>query len=384
VGIRGLVILAASGALCAGALTTAPAAGAKPPELPTKWRVVAHAPNSLAAAVAPTASSAWAFGWGAKQPTGPIFPVTQHWNGHRWASVKLPSGVKDSGMSCAGASSPDNVWAFSGAGAVNANPPDSVSALRLNRGHWTVVHNFPHSSFVTGCNVISPGNVWAFGGAVAGLGPPIGTWHFNGSGWREFNTGKWVLFNASVVSPSDIWATAGNVLSFQPGIERWNGRSWRLSTSIDSVLPKDTKTRHVGLDDVNAISSSDVWVLATVVRGSGLHAKFSFLVVHWDGRKWSRVKPGSAGYYLPTAVPDGHGSWWSPPYVPSGQVTYLLHRTNGRWVKFSLPVRLEVFFGSEIATFAIINVPHTSAMLVAGTQLLSHGTQGVVLAFGRL
>ena len=379
-GIRGLTVLAVCGALGAGAVTVAPAAVAKPPASAPKWRVVAHALNSLGAAVAPTASSAWAFGWGAKQPNGPIFPVGRHWNGHRWSSVKLPAGVKDSGMSCAGASSPSNVWAFSGTGAVNANPPSTVSALRLRQGRWTVVHDFPHSSYVTGCDVLSPSDVWAFGGAVAGLGPTIGTWHFDGSGWREFNTGKWVLFNASVVSPSDIWATAGNVLSFQPAIERWNGHSWRVSTSIDSVLPRRTKTTSVGLDNVNAISASDVSVLASVFRGR----TESFIVVHWNGHQWSRVKPGSAGYYLPTAVSDGHGGWWSPPYLPSGQVSYLVHRAGGCWVKSSLPVRLEVFLGSTISTISIVKVPHTPAMLVAGTQIGPHGTQGVVLVFGRL
>ncbi len=370
------MVVAACGALGASALTAAPAAGAKSPASAMKWHVVAHAPNSLGAAVAPTASNAWALGWGAKQPNGPIFAIARHWNSRRWSSVKLPRGVNNSGMSCAGASSPANVWAFSGAGAVGGNPPSSASALRLHQGHWILVKDFL-GSYVTGCNVIAASNVWAFGGAVAGLGPPIGTWHFNGSTWREFDTGKFALFNASVVSPSDIWATAGNVLSLQPAMERWNGRSWQVSTSIDSVLPEPTKNTFVGLASVKALSASNVWVLAQVVK----HFALSFIVAHWNGHKWSRVKPGSAGYYLPTAVSDGRGGWWSPPYLPNQATSYLLHRTSGRWVRSSLPVRLGVSIG---ASPAITRVPHTNAMLVAGTQLGSHGTQGVVLVFGRL
>jgi hypothetical protein len=65
-------------------------------------------------------------------------------------------------------------------------------------------------------------------------------------------------------------------------------------------------------------------------------------------------------------------------------VRYLLHRTNGRWTRFPLPVPLLVFFGAISSTFAMIHVPHTRAMLVAGTQLHPQGTTGVILGFGRL
>jgi hypothetical protein len=290
--------------------------------------------------------------------------------------------VKNSGMSCAGASSPKNVWAFSGAGASGGNPPSTVSALRLRSGHWAVARNFP-GSYVTGCNVLSPTNVWVFGGAVAGLGPAIGTWHFSGSAWRQFNTGSLVLFNGSAVSATDIWAAAADVSDIsriQPVIARWNGHAWREIRSIGSALPKVTSTTKVGLDNIKALSASNVWVLATVFRQSTL----SFLVVHWNGHTWSRVKPGSPGYYLPTAVRDGNGGWWSVPYLPSESAHYLLHRTHSSWTRVSLPVRLTTFFGIAGSSFGITHVPHSNAMLVAGTQMQSNTETGVVLAFGRL
>src|SRR5215472_14033485 len=208
-----LAILGACGALCATGLTlgvplaVAQAAHVQAPA--SRWRVVARTPASLGVVVAPTATSAWALGWGA-HPTGSIiFPVGRRWNGHRWSSVHFPSGVMNSGMSCAAAGSPTDVWAFSGAGAVNGEAPNAVSALRLRAGRWMIVKNFP-GSYVSGCNVLGPTDVWVFGGAVAGLGPPIGTWHFNGSRWRLFNTGSLAIFNASVVSAKDIWATAAD------------------------------------------------------------------------------------------------------------------------------------------------------------------------------
>ena len=382
--LRRIITLTACGVLCGGSfLLGAPYTSANVPAARPHWRVVARAAGgSLGVVVAPRATSAWAFGWGAHPPAGRIFPIGRHWNGHRWSGVQFPSGVKNSGMSCAGASSQTNVWAFSGAGASGGNPPSTVSALRLRSAHWIVAKNFP-GSYVTGCNVLSKTNVWVFGGAVAGLGRGIGTWHFSESSWRQFNTGNLVLFNASAVSATDIWAAAADVSNssrIQPVIARWNGHSWREITSIRSALPKVTSTTTVGVDNIKALSASNVWVLATVFRQSTI----SYVVVHWNGHTWSRVRRGSPGYYLPTAVRDGSGGWWSPPYLPNNTVPYLLHRTHGSWARSSLPVRLTIFIGAIGSTFGISHVPHSHAMLVAGASMQSNTLTGVVLALGRL
>ncbi len=382
-GRRRTAILSACGALCAGALTLgAPSAVANSQASGPHWRVLASTPGSLGTVVAPTATSAWALGWGAHPPAGPIFAIGRHWNGRRWSQVRFPSGVNRSGMSCAGASSPTDVWAFSGAGASGGNPPSTVSALRLRAARWVVVKDFP-GSYVTGCNVLGATNVWVFGGAVAGLGPAIGTWHLRGSRWTQIKTGNLVLFTASAVSAKDIWAAGADISHSprnQPVVARWNGSSWREIRSIGAALPGPTSTTLVGLDDIKAMSARNVWVLATVVRGSAV----SFVVVHWNGHNWSRVSPGSPGYYLPTAVSDGHGGWWSVPYLPNRPVRYLLHRAQGRWTRFALPVQLFFSPGSVSPTFGITHVPHSKAMLIVGTQIKPTGEAGVILAFGRL
>lgn len=377
--LTALVACAALGpsALLLGASSATANSGASAPG----WRVVARASARMDAVVAPTATSAWAFGWAAHEPNGPVFPVGRHWDGHRWSRVRFPTGITNSGMSCAGASSPANVWAFSGQGGAGGNPPGTVSALRLQAGRWVLVRDFPRS-FVTGCNVLSKTNVWVFGGEVAGTGPGIGTWHLHGSTWTSVNTGQLVLFNASVISPGDIWAVGADVthLTPLPVIGRWDGHAWREIRSIDAVLPRQTKTTRVGLESINAFSPHDVWVLALTARGGNLT---SFLVVHWNGHKWSRIRPGSAGYYLPTAVSDGHGGWWSPPYLLSLTARYLLHRANGRWRRSSLPVPMSLFPGFPPGN-GIAHVPHTNAMLLAGTESTPTGFSGVILALGKL
>jgi hypothetical protein len=357
-------VAAASAALAGGQSALAP-----------QWRVVARTPGFLDAIIAPAARDAWAFGWIPRR-NGLIAPVARHWNGRRWTSVTMPPGVGDSGMACAGASSPANVWAFSGAGASLGNPPASAAALRLQHGRWVVQHSFP-GSYVTGCNVFSPANVWVFGGQLAGLGPGVGTWHLTRSGWTMVKTGNLVLFNASAVSANDVWATGAAVtnhgMRITPVVARWNGRAWVPDKSITAALPTPSSHTGVGLEAINALSAKDVWVQGFLTRDGTISG---VVVVHWNGQRWHRVTPARRGYHLPNAVPDGHGGWWAPPFIQNPSAPYLLHEANGRWTRFPLPTR----GGFNLLSFSLANVPHTASMLAAGNS--SQG--GVILAFGRL
>src|SRR5215470_12036740 len=149
------IVLALSAALAAFTVglagPSAALAGAPSPSM-AQWHVAARTPGFLDAIVAPTATSAWAFGWIGKN-NGLIAPVTRQWNGQRWSAVTLPGAVKDSGVACAAASTPRNVWAFFGAGASLGNPPGNAGAQRLQNGQWVPEKTFP-GSYVTGCNVL--------------------------------------------------------------------------------------------------------------------------------------------------------------------------------------------------------------------------------------
>jgi hypothetical protein len=332
--------------------------------------------------IAPTATSAWTYTWSANA-TGPTSSVARHWNGHRWSVQALPRLLRYTAIACAGSTSASDDWAFAGAGGRNGNGPGIGAALQLRGGRWVIVQKLsPHpvDTYVTGCNVIGSTNVWVFGGVTAGLAGGVGTWHLSGSTWTSLNTGKLVIFNASVVSPDDIWATAADTTTIQPKpvLARWNGTTWTEDSSIDAVLPSPSNTRSVGLAAIKALSDHDVWVQAWV--SSSGHV-VSVVVVHWNGTKWSRVKPGSRGYYLPAAVPDGHGGWWSVPYPgATGLISYLLHQANGHWTRFPLPTPLYAF------NVHIAHVPHSRAMLATGQYRVSGRTAaiGVVLAFGSL
>jgi len=369
-----LTAVAAVTAATAGLAAPLPAI-AGTPSAAAQWHVVAQTPGFLDAIVTPTPISAWALGWIGRS-NGTIAPVARQWNGKSWTSVTLPSGVKDSGMACAGASAPDNVWSFFGAGASLGNPPATAGALRRQNGQWVVKQTFP-GSYVTGCNVLSGTDVWVFGGLVAGLGPGVGTWHLTSSGWAMLNTGNLVLIHASVVSPSDIWAAGADVTSVTPVpvLGRWNGTAWTEDRSIDAVLPKPTSKVGVGIDAINALSGSNVWVDAFTETQANV---VSFMVVHWDGSTWSRVRATAFGFHLPDAVSDGHGGWWAPPFVENPSAPYLLHGIDGRWTRFPLPIQE----GASVVpdNFVLAHVPQSAAMFAVGESKQG----GVVLARGTL
>ncbi len=180
------------------------------------------------------------------------------------------------------------------------------------------------------------------------------------------NTGKLVLFDASAVSARDLWAAAAVGLASAPALARWNGTAWSQDRSILGVLPKTTQQGRTVIEAVNAVSDHDVWVAAS----TSSHGRTTgIVVVHWNGVRWSRVKPKSAGYYLPSAVYDGNGGWWSAPYYATTAFTrYLLHEARGHWSKASLP-------GSEYTcTVKLARVPRSDVMLATGSNALATGT----------
>jgi hypothetical protein len=366
-----LAVCAALAAFAVGLAGPSAALAGAPSSSTGQWRVAARTPGFLDAIVSPTATSAWAFGWIGKN-NGLIAPVTRQWNGQRWSSATLPGAVKDSGVACAAASSPGNVWAFFGAGASLGNPPGSAGALSLQNGQWVPQKTFP-GSYVTGCNVLGASDIWVFGGEVAGLGPGVGTWHLTSSGWTSVNTGNLVLFRASVVSATDIWAAAADVSGAlpMPMVATWNGSAWVENRSISAVLPKPTSKAGVGIAAINALSARNVWVQAFV---EGQARIIRIIVVHWNGSSWSQVKPTSFGYHLPNAVPDGQGGWWAPPFTGQPSTSYLLHGVNGHWTRFPLPITS----AASLNNFVLTHVPNTALMFAAGES--SQG--GVILVRG--
>jgi hypothetical protein len=351
IAVAGVGLTTGSGALAASS-ASAP-----------RWQIVGTTSGYLNTLVAPSTGTQWAFG--ADELGKPMPPVALRHAGSRWVQAALPAAAKG-GIVCAGASSPSNIWAFEGEmfGPFGAN---SAAALQLRSGHWVMRHNFG-GLFVTGCNVLSPSDVWVFGST--GAGPSIGTWHLHGSTWTHMTSYPGLyLGQASVVSPSNIWATGWDGL--EGILAHWNGSAWTTDPSLLKALPTPSSTVEVQVSAVTAISSADLWVEAIIGRRDQ-HGVWHYgpQVEHWNGARWSQVAASAFGYYLPVAVPDGHGGWWSAGYRPSGSsapsMTYLLHGSRGRWVKVPLPTARR---GYLLGVGDVVNVPGTRTAYAVGDEI---------------
>jgi hypothetical protein len=337
-----------------------------------RWRIVGTTPGELTSVVAPSAGTQWAFG--ARYSSKPESPIALRHSGSRWIRVAMPSAASGV-IACASASSPRDIWAFDGE-LFGPVAPDATAALRLRNGHWSVSQSFGSGLFVTDCHALSPTNVWAFGST--GAGPSIGTWHLQKSSWTQMNTYPAnFLGQASVISPGNIWATGWD--GIEGLLAHWNGSTWTTDPSLLTALPTPSSTVEVQVRMVNAIRSSDLWVEALVGR-KGKHGwRFGPQVMHWNGHAWSAVSKSQFGYYLPVAVRDGRGGWWSTGYPAESartpSMTYLLHGAGGSWTKVALPA---VPAGDYLQVSEPASVPGTRTSYAVGNVIkrttgLGHG-----------
>ena len=348
-----------------------------------RWRVVARTNSALNTIVAPAAGSAWALG----AKAGPSFaslPSGVHWNGRRWSPVKFPASVK-SGFSCSAASSAGNVWAFAGSGLFGGGAT-YAAALRLSGTRWVVKKSFVPAGLVSGCAVLSSTSAWVFG--LTHVAPGLGTWRLKGSSWRRATTGKFFVISSSRVSARDIWAMAADGVGNNDVIAHWNGKIWRSDSAFAAALPHQTSTLTWDVSAINAVAAGNVWVAGQILRevSPGNFVPTSY-VLHLSGGKWRHVGRTNAGYYLPGAVSDGHGGWWSQGtglefgFGTDSAKPYLLHQAGGRWHRVTLPVPK----GDTMQIVDLVHVPGSRAMLAVAE--LFNGKAGLhseVLAYGQL
>jgi len=344
---------------------------------------VARTNSALTTIVTPAAGSAWALGEKGS-PGSASLPAGVRWNGRRWSPVTFPAAVKG-GIGCAASTSPSDVWAFAGS-SLFGNSASYAGALRLSGTKWVVKKNFVPAGIVSGCTVLSPTNAWVYGLAHVARG--VGTWRLTGNSWRPAKTGTFALISASEVSARDIWAMAEDRHGFDDVIAHWNGRSWRSDPAFAAALPAQSATLTWGVSAINAVGAGNVWVAGRISRensdGTFVASRF---VLHLAKGKWRKVGRSNRGYYLPGAVSDGHGGWWSQGTgfdfgfgTPSAK-PHLLHESGGHWSRVTIAAPK----GYKMQIMDAVRVPRSGAMLAIAE--LFNGTptlRSVVLAHGKL
>jgi hypothetical protein len=378
-GVRLAVLAAGLAGLAPAALAGSGAAATAVASSTATWHVVASTKTAfLSALAAPSRTDVWALGTGivtGRPEEG--FPFGLHWNGRSWTKASFPRAISKTGIGCAGATAPNDIWAFAGTSSGGSSAA-AAGALRLVNGRWKLVKAFP-AGIVTGCLVVSPTQVWVFGDAH--VAPGVGLWHLHGTTWTRITSLRYALATASAIGPDDIWAEGEDSFAF-PVVARWNGRSWIRNTALTRALPKPSSSLEVGFDGITAISDRNVWLRVVVSKFSGANRSDSLLVLHWSGRSWQKVSSSNPGYFLPGAVRDGRGGWWSVipadsfGHLPSG----VWHQVSGHWVK--VPVKIAAC--PAALPYLLSNATGSATMLGLQACPAKSATAYNVLAYGPL
>src|SRR5262249_55730674 len=147
--------------------------------------------------------------------------------------------------------------------------------------------------------------------------------------------GTYGIADASAASSDDIWSE-GLDQSLKPAVAHWNGRRWVRNTQLAKALPSAPEGSFF-LGGITALGPHNVWFRVLVERNQTTRT----IVLHWNGRTWLKVSTAAFGYYLPGAVRDGHGGWWTGIIggTPRHRQNTVLHAVHGRWLR--LPVAIK-------------------------------------------
>jgi hypothetical protein len=174
------------------------------------------------------------------------------------------------------------------------SPPNLTYTTLID--HWngkkwsTVASPSPDpSDQLTGVSAVSATDAWAVGNQVPGQYATTARMlilHWNGKKWSnvatpDVSTDDYVLRGVSAISATDAWAVGvWDAYGVQPHalVLHWNGRRWSKVAS-----PSPVGRAFFG---VSAASATDAWAV-------GQSTDTATLTEHWNGRKWSKVaSPG--------------------------------------------------------------------------------------------
>jgi len=315
--VRWASALLAIGGLGVTVAGCAPAQASPQPAAPA-WRIVKHVHTGPESAFTSVIAVGRNGGWAFDRGSGNAGPTAWRRSGSTWVQVPFP-GQSFEWVVAAGATSPDDVWAFT-------LGSDRSRALHWDGRAWTVRQTFAQG--IAGAAVIGPADVWVFGQPFF-PGPGLGAWHYDGRTWTRVASGH-NLEGGSALSANDVWAFDTT------HVAHWNGVTWSR-TSVASLLPAKQQLNGPAVTGILALSPDNVYATG---NGNLEDEGGPIVLLHWDGSRWSKVAEATFGFgTMPRQQmsSDGHGGLWLPMLGFDGQKSYLLHYSGGRLTPAALP-----------------------------------------------
>jgi hypothetical protein len=288
---------------------------------------------------------AWAVG-SATNSDGVAHTLIEHWNGSAWTVAPSPDpGTIVNSLIGVRAVSARDIWAV---GYYSSGADKTTLILHWDGASWTQVPSpSPGSvSRLYAVRVVSARDAWAVGFHSTSAGHRTLILRWNGSTWQQVASPSPVgpgseaeLYSVATASGRDAWAT-GQVFTGSTRsttlILHWNGRRW---TAVHSPSPA-----HINeLFGVGASSRTNAWAVG-ISRNSSSGSPSQTLVLHWNGRRWTRVaspNPASTGNdnELDAVTVTGARSAWTVGSIVSGGVsrTLVLRWNGSRWARVMSP-----------------------------------------------
>jgi hypothetical protein len=195
----------------------------------------------------------------------------------------------------------------------------------------------------TGVTEISPCDVWAAGFDLAGGADRTLTEHWDGSAWTQFPAPSpgpdgSVLEDVRAISSSDVWAVGSfadssgqqNTLALH-----WDGSQWSM---VSTPNPPNTFSQFRA---VRAVSTNDVWAVGSSFSNA---TGFQTLIEHWNGTQWSVVRspnpgaPSTNNTLLGLAVTSTSNAWAvGTSSTATADHTLILHWNGTSWTQATSP-----------------------------------------------
>jgi hypothetical protein len=261
-------------------------------------------PSTLAGVAATGAGNGWAVGnYSSGQASRTLI---LRWDGAVWSREASPNpgGPKNAAaLFGVAALSARSAWAV---GSYSNGKVRHTLILRLNGKSWTAVPSPnpggpTHDSRLTSVAVVSARNAWAAGYyQTAQAFRRTLILHWNGRTWAQVpspNPGGSshgnLLFGLTATSASNAWAvgydTSGSDATTL--VLHWNGKSWSRTHSPNRATGAAPDIDH--LQGVTATSASNAWAVGYYqLSGVGFYT----LILHWDGLAW---------HWMPSPDPAG-------------------------------------------------------------------------------
>jgi hypothetical protein len=284
--------------------------------------------------------------------------VIRRWDGKAWQVVTPPKAYIDSpldqGVAAVTATSGSNAWVLAARGTDGVAYTD---ALHLTGEKWAAPVRL--DAAIQAAVAPSPSQLWAFG-EPSWSGPSGYFAHFSGGTWTH---GSFPFSGTATAAGSadDVWVGGGGNGTGSLGIEHWNGRRWHATPLPDLGLPANDLL-WAGINGLADVGPRDVWADITANDTSGHRS--GTILLHWNGKVWSRVAFPYAGSAVSPVSSDGHGGIWLATASGTGDnaVAWFDHYAGGRWSRIKVPSG----DGDQPEVFYLSSIPGTRSLWAAG------------------